>query len=540
MSSRTQRRRRVSSGCGRRTTRSGSRSRREQFDHLYFFQANLNQGIGENRINAGMMAGYPFAPEQVVAFHKVGNTVQLLAKNVKYTAKAGTPEARAVAQAFSDSLLASTAVVSQPHPERKSVLIEANALLLADIPGANSVLERTYRQSYSFDARNSSLTKVRATPEMVTFAVTAHYSLSRVSLPPANPSPGSPPPTQLPSTLPDVRSMFLGFHYSLAKLPDEPMRPRVLDERIGYFWTDRPRLHVGHAARADRPLRQPLAPREEGSGCGAVGAEAADRLLARAQHPRALPGVRQRRNPRVEQGIRADRLQGRDPRRDPARRRRVGRRRRPPRVGALDDHRAARLRRDRPVDRRPAHRRDPRRRHRVRCERAARHPLRSRRANRRRRTAAPVASNRMACDYADGAAQEAGFALDLLEAREAIAPDSPEIEQFIQAYVKDVVMHEVGHTLGLTHNFRASTIYSNEELADAEFTRTHGIAGSVMEYNPLNIALAGKPQGAYNMQTLGPTITGRSSTRTRKSRPSAKPRSCSASRRARTRGSSRS
>src|SRR4030095_12513457 len=29
-------------------------------------------------------------------------------------------------------------------------------------------------------------------------------------------------------------------------------------------------------------------------------------------------------------------------------------------------------------------------------------------------------------------------------------------------------------------------------------------AGSVMEYNPLNIALAGKPQGAYSMQTLGP------------------------------------
>jgi hypothetical protein len=30
-----------------------------------------------------------------------------------------------------------------------------------------------------------------------------------------------------------------GFHYSLAKLPDEPMRPRVADERVGFFWTDR-------------------------------------------------------------------------------------------------------------------------------------------------------------------------------------------------------------------------------------------------------------------------------------------------------------
>ena len=36
-------------------------------------------------------------------------------------------------EAFSDSLLASAAIVSQPHPERKSVLVEVNALLLAPL-----------------------------------------------------------------------------------------------------------------------------------------------------------------------------------------------------------------------------------------------------------------------------------------------------------------------------------------------------------------------------------------------------------------------
>ena len=110
----------------------------------------------------------------------------------------------------------------------------------------------------------------------------------------------------------------------------------------------------------------------------------------------------------------------------------------------------------------------------------------------------------MLCEYADGAAQEAGFALDLLEARGAIAPDSPDADEFVNAYVKDVMMHEVGHTLGLTHNFRASTVYTNAQLADAEFTRTNGIAGSVMEYNPFNIALVGQRQGAFKMRTLGP------------------------------------
>ena len=65
-------------------------------------------------------------------------------------------------------------------------------------------------------------------------------------------------------------------------------------------------------------------------------------------------------------------------------------------------------------------------------------------------------------------------------------------------------MHEVGHTLGLTHNFRASTIYTRAQLDDPEFTRTHGIAGSVMEYNAINLALQGEPQGEYVMPTLGP------------------------------------
>ena len=78
----------------------------------------------------------------LVAFRKVGTQVQLIALNMRYFAQPKTPQALGVREAFSDSLLASVPVVSQPHPERKSVLIEVNALLLADIPGANGDLER--------------------------------------------------------------------------------------------------------------------------------------------------------------------------------------------------------------------------------------------------------------------------------------------------------------------------------------------------------------------------------------------------------------
>jgi hypothetical protein len=66
------------------------------------------------------------------------------------------------------------------------------------------------------------------------------------------------------------------------------------------------------------------------------------------------------------------------------------------------------------------------------------------------------------------------------------------------------MIHEVGHALGLRHNFKASTTVSREHLKDKAFGEQRGISGSVMDYNPPNLALRGEPQGAYNMLTLGP------------------------------------
>jgi len=108
------------------------------------------------------------------------------------------------------------------------------------------------------------------------------------------------------------------------------------------------------------------------------------------------------------------------------------------------------------------------------------------------------------CEYGDRAAAEAVFGLSLLEARGEFAPDSPDVERFVAAYVKDMVMHETGHALGLRHNFRASTAYTQAQLADPEFTRVNGISGSVMEYNAWNLARRGERQGDYVMNALGP------------------------------------
>jgi hypothetical protein len=110
---------------------------------------------------------------------------------------------------------------------------------------------------------------------------------------------------------------------------------------------------------------------------------------------------------------------------------------------------------------------------------------------------------RDSCTYAQEAASEMHFALDLLESRGDIAPDSPEAEAFVQSVITDTIMHEVGHTLGLKHNFKASTTRTQAQLQDPNFTKEHGISGSVMDYNAYNIALQGERQGAYTNSTLG-------------------------------------
>jgi Met-zincin/Domain of unknown function (DUF5117) len=108
------------------------------------------------------------------------------------------------------------------------------------------------------------------------------------------------------------------------------------------------------------------------------------------------------------------------------------------------------------------------------------------------------------CLHAEFAAEQLGYALDVMEARGELDPDSPEAQQFVLDYLTDVTMHEVGHTLGLRHNFRSSRIYTEQQLSDRDFTAANGLAGSVMEYAPINLPRPGRSGGAPFQTALGP------------------------------------
>ena len=70
--------------------------------------------------------------------------------------------------------------------------------------------------------------------------------------------------------------------------------------------------------------------------------------------------------------------------------------------------------------------------------------------------------------------------------------------------MKALIMHEVGHTLGLNHNMKASQLFSPAQLADAAFIKGKALTGSVMDYAGINITNDRSKQGQYSDMAVGP------------------------------------
>jgi len=120
-----------------------------------------------------------------------------------------------------------------------------------------------------------------------------------------------------------------------------------------------------------------------------------------------------------------------------------------------------------------------------------------------------------ACDRQASFSSQLAFARLVLLARGQLLPGTPEAERFAREAFLELVAHEVGHALGLPHNWKASLV---SRWADVRDGRVSGrvdsatppgatlplFSASVMDYNPIYLAPRGAAQGDYFLQQLGP------------------------------------
>ncbi len=489
----------------------------------FFLASSVATGLGERFFWPGLMGG-----SQVVEFRRAGNNVQLVARNLGVRAGNDSKLAATLAESYSDSLIAWAPMAAAVHPERKSVLIDAAALLFNDLAGAQTLLEASYRLPYALDRGNTSITRANASAASTSFTVRYHFAIPKLPAPAAfNPTGPSPNPAAQPSpprVVPDARSLFVSYAYTMAPLPAQPMSSRVADPRVGYFVSsfsdfsdDRQEGRRSHLIRRWRlEKKDPAAEVSEPKEPIRV---VMDRNIPIKWRPALREGVLEwnkaferagfRNAITVEQQADTDESSTLEGTRVLAVRwfvqegpgsTAVGPSQSDPRTGEM-------LRGAAIIDE-----------NRVRVMRLRATEQVSRWSERLAQSIPPAFANRLevpmgaghvhapgqdVCTYGEELAEDAAAALDLLLERGQLQPASPQADQFIHDALKQVTMHEVGHVLGLRHNFRASASVKLAQLRDAQWIKRHALSPTVMEYLPVNMPLDGEAVTDYFQTTLG-------------------------------------
>ena len=436
----------------------------------------IKQGMSEGGWYGGAMLAV-----REVEFQRIHQQIQLLARNSQYDHAQN--QTLPIHAAYSPSLIGSAAIVSQPHPQRKSVLVEAHALLGGDWVGTASALNRRYRQNYALDLRNSAILAARAGSDALVLEVRQHFFSANLQS-----ATGSAPAPTSPRYLPDPRSLFLTFHFTLQALPEVPMRPRLADQRLGHFTS-----RVMHLAdeRARTPLRHYV---------NRWRLEKKDPTAALSEPTKPIvfwldPSIPAPQRQAVREGILEwnkafERIGFRDA---------IVVREADAQLDTLDvGYASVRWIADAglsfsaigPVQT------DPRTGEILDADIAiSALSLRNRRAYVQDRQGG-------AENYAAMIESQLAYATEVLAARGELSDEA--LQQYLFDGLKSLTLHEVGHTLGLRHNFRASRLYSAAQLADPVFSRTHGLAGSIMDYLPVNLPEPGQARPAPFQTVLGP------------------------------------
>lgn len=185
-------------------------------EFLYF--TSLAQGIGSNDI--GLDRGR-LGNEHVVKFERLGNKLMLLEPNYYYRAISNDPlEKKAVEESFAKSIHFGFEILAQSNGK---FLVDLTPFLLRDAVGAIDDIAGAKQGAYNFDAGKSGIyaEMCKSFPKNTEFQAVITLT-------------GTKPGPYLRSVVPTPEHVTMHQHHSFVKLPDAGFKPRVFDPRIGY------------------------------------------------------------------------------------------------------------------------------------------------------------------------------------------------------------------------------------------------------------------------------------------------------------------
>lgn len=460
----------------------------------YIMIPSISRGISRGSVLGGMSWGD--GDDVIWAFKATEDKVFVIQRNVRFTAKANSPEASAVKLAYSDSVLHALPILTKSPSG--GTLVDFTRVLMNDDLNVGRAIGANFRLM----ADRSTFSKVKAFAKNIEIELNAVFA-----------------GTGTIETVPNASGVQVGVHYSLSILPpagSNGYKPRVADDRVGYFLTaikdfseekdpERFKRYINrwHLQKLDpsidrSPPKEPIKFYMENT-------------VPIYLRPTVEAGILEWNKAFDKLGfagaIKVDQ-QPDDPNFDPESIEyntfrwitadagfAMGPSRVDPRTGQILDadiifdasfldswnHRWEVFRPDDVTallgpaldDHEHAHAHGGEHRHGPFCMLA--HEMR----------------------------RQSGYAAAIFMTNGA-AVDGKLPQEFIHQGLKEVVMHEVGHTLGLRHNFKASAWKSLKEITDPKADPNEPTVASVMDYSPANVEVDREKQGLYYSQTIGP------------------------------------
>ncbi len=459
----------------------------------YIVLISIAKGIGRGPILGGMTWG--FGDDWIWQFRKSDDRIHVVRRNVRFKAEKGDPQARAVGLAFTDSVLFSLPILTT-SPSGAHV-VDMTSIFMGDLPQISSTLP-----GFTFSSDKSTWAEgfPKGFPHNIELEVAATYASSgKMDL----------------DSVADSRGATIHVHYSISALPETGYKPRLADDRVGYFltvvkdWThesddDRFIRYINRwdlqKADPDAKLSPPKKPitfwlektipyayrkpiRE--------GIEEWNKAFEHAGFVNAIE-VRQQQDKDDwdPEDIRYNTFRWITASAGFA----MGPSRVNPHNGQILD---ADVIFD--ADFLQFWKREYENFTEEGIAAMTGGPLDLQSYQEQIRTQG--ADSAIRCELHHGLAREFALGAAVMAGRKSNPED---LDRLVTQGLKEVTMHEIGHTLGLRHNFKASTMLSLADLNDTKKTGQVGLSASVMDYNPTNISPKDVPQGDYFSTTIGP------------------------------------